>query len=51
MKDSLHLACAIALNCDYFITVDKGILRKRSRIADISILNPIELIEPMEEVS
>ena len=26
--DALHVACAIELKCDYFLTVDKGILKK-----------------------
>ena len=28
VKDSLHVACAIEVNCDFFITTDKGILKK-----------------------
>ena len=47
--DSLHLGCTIFSKCDYFITVDKGILKKSKVIRDISILNPIELIYRLEE--
>lgn len=43
-KDSLHLACAEAGSCDRFITTDDGILRKRSAISNLVILNPIEFV-------
>jgi predicted nucleic acid-binding protein len=47
--DALHIACAIVLNCDYFITVDKGILKKADKVEEIKILNPIEFIYKMED--
>ncbi len=44
--DALHIACAITLECDYFLTVDKGILKKSISISDIqvSIINPIDFV-------
>jgi len=33
--DALHIACAIELKCDYFLTVDKGILKKAAEISKI----------------
>jgi hypothetical protein len=42
--DALHLACAQALECAYFLTVDKGILKKAQTIASIRIMNPIEFV-------
>lgn len=44
--DALHIACAIALECDYFLTVDKGILNKSISISDIQvfIINPIDFV-------
>nr|VFK60939.1 MAG: hypothetical protein BECKTUN1418F_GA0071002_12353 [Candidatus Kentron sp. TUN]VFK64433.1 MAG: hypothetical protein BECKTUN1418D_GA0071000_12603 [Candidatus Kentron sp. TUN]VFK70124.1 MAG: hypothetical protein BECKTUN1418E_GA0071001_12383 [Candidatus Kentron sp. TUN] len=42
--DSLHIACAIALECEYFITVDKGILKKSVNISKSKIINPIDFI-------
>nr|VFK35097.1 MAG: hypothetical protein BECKMB1821I_GA0114274_11003 [Candidatus Kentron sp. MB]VFK77083.1 MAG: hypothetical protein BECKMB1821H_GA0114242_10983 [Candidatus Kentron sp. MB] len=42
--DSLHIACAIALQCDYFITVDKGILKKSRDIRSPNIISPIDFI-------
>ena len=40
--DAAHVACAIYLNADHFLTTDKRILNKP--ITDISILNPIDFI-------
>ena len=42
--DALHIACAQALECQYFLTVDKGILRKAAAIATIRILNPLDFV-------
>lgn len=43
-KDSLHLACAVESKSDFFITTDKGIIKKREKIIGIEILNPTEFI-------
>jgi len=40
--DAAHVACAIAGNCDYFITVDKRLLKYQD--IRIKICNPIEFI-------
>jgi hypothetical protein len=42
--DALHIACAQALECQYFLTVDKGILRKAAAIAQMRILNPLDFV-------
>lgn len=42
--DALHVACATALNCKYFLTVDKGILKKATDISTINIMNPVDFI-------
>jgi predicted nucleic acid-binding protein len=42
--DALHIACAQALECEYFLTVDKGILKKAKSIAKIRIMNPIDFV-------
>jgi len=47
--DSLHISCALELDCKYFLTVDKGILKKSNLINDIIILSPIDLILKMED--
>lgn len=47
-KDSLHISCAIAGKCDYFVTVDKGILKKQDLIDRVKIIGTIELIRILE---
>ena len=44
--DALHMACAIAGNCNYFITVDKRLLTYRD--SRILICNPIEFFNQIE---
>jgi predicted nucleic acid-binding protein len=43
--DALHVACAITAGADYFLTTDKGILKKSAIIEDISIKDPIDFIK------
>ena len=42
--DSLHIACAIVAKADYFLTTDKGILKKAMLVNDITIIDPIGFI-------
>ena len=41
--DSLHVACAVALYCDYFITTDRKLLI--TPIAEIQVVNPVDFID------
>ena len=41
-KDAIHIACAAEAQCDYFLTTDIGILKKKIDI--VKILNPIDYI-------
>ncbi|NOQ93076.1 MAG: PIN domain protein [Methylophaga sp.] len=43
--DSLHLACAIKANADYFLTTDDGVIKKAKHIKNIQILDPIGFIK------
>jgi|WetSurMetagenome_2_1015567.scaffolds.fasta_scaffold200053_2 hypothetical protein len=43
--DSLHIACAIATLCDYYLTTDDKILNKSNKIATIKITDPIGFIK------
>ena len=45
-KDSLHLACAIAANCNYLLTTDKRFLKYKDN--RIQVLNPMQFIIEME---
>lgn len=48
LYDAFHISCAIYNKCDYFITVDKGILKKRNLLTEIIIYNPIDFIKEVE---
>jgi hypothetical protein len=39
--DCLHIACAIAAECEYFLTTDDRILRCSNRVDAIKIVDPI----------
>lgn len=43
--DSLHIACAIIANCDYFLTTDDNILKLSETIKEIKIDDPIGFIK------
>lgn len=49
-RDSLHLACAVKGNADYFLTCDDKLIKKVSTMGiDLKIMNPIRFVEEMEE--
>ncbi len=43
--DALHLACAIVVGADFFLTTDDGILKKAALVLDIQINDPIGFIK------
>jgi hypothetical protein len=47
-KDALHLACAIAAKCDYFLTTDDQLLRKTGEVSDVAVINPTELLSRLD---
>ncbi len=42
--DALHVACAVSLNCQFFLTVDKGVLKKTNEFQKLKIMNPVTFI-------
>ncbi len=46
LYDSIHVACAIAAECDCFISTDKRLLKKR--ISGIKLCNPLDFIQLKE---
>jgi predicted nucleic acid-binding protein len=50
-KDALNIACAIDAGCDYFVTTDKPLLKKRPMIAEITIIDPIAFVREQEEIN
>ena len=48
-KDSIHLACAISMRCEYFLTTDDELIKKASGIKEIKITDPISFIKEVTE--
>ena len=46
-KDALHIACAIAGACSYFVTTDDDILKRRSDVHDITLIDPTAFVREM----
>jgi predicted nucleic acid-binding protein len=46
--DALHVACAIAANCDYLITCDRRLIN-RCRDLAVPTLNPVDFILEIED--
>ena len=46
-KDALHLACAERAVCDWFLTTDRGILKKIRNLGEMRVANPVDYV--MEE--
>jgi predicted nucleic acid-binding protein len=46
-KDALHIACAIAGECTYFLTTDDDILRRREDVRGIRVLDPTAFVREM----
>ena len=46
-KDALHVSCAIAAGCTYFVTTDDGILKRGNLIPGITVIDPASLVREM----
>jgi len=46
-KDALHIACAIAGECTYFVTTDDDILKCRRDVHDLTVIDPTALVREM----
>ena len=44
-SDAIHFASAVSADCDWFFTVDRGILKKVSCVGKMREANPLELIQ------
>lgn len=45
-KDALHIACAVRAECDYFLTTDRRILKRKYE--RIMALNPLDYVQRTE---
>lgn len=43
-KDALHIVCAREAKCAYFLTTDAILLRKKPKITQIELINPIDFV-------
>lgn len=48
-KDSIHLACAISMQCEYLLTTDDELIKKSSGIKEIKVTDPIFFIKEVTE--
>jgi predicted nucleic acid-binding protein len=46
-KDALHIACAMAGKCTYFLTTDDDILRRGKDVRGITVLDPTTFVREM----
>ena len=47
-KDALHVACAVELHCDYFITTDLFLIKKLITFDVIKVVSPVDFINHLE---
>jgi predicted nucleic acid-binding protein len=46
-KDALHIVCAIAGGCTYFLITDDDILRRGKDVQGITVLDPTAFVREM----
>ena len=46
-KDALHISCAIAAGCEYFVTADDDILKHEKDIQGITVSDPTSFVREM----
>ena len=46
--DSLHIACAICLQCEFFITTDDKVLKRNDLVEEIEIIDPFGFVKEVE---
>ena len=47
-KDALHLSCAIAGECEYFLTTDDGIYRRAQQVREITVSDPTTSVREID---
>ena len=50
-KDALHIACAIVLHCDFFITTDYHLIKNCYNFERIEVINPIDFLKKIKDVN
>ncbi len=47
-KDALHVACAMAAGCDFFLTTDDLVVKRMREFAGIAVTDPTQFIIEVE---
>jgi predicted nucleic acid-binding protein len=47
-KDALHVACAVAAGCDFFLTTDDFVVKKMRGFAGIAVMDPTQFVVEVE---
>jgi len=47
-KDALHVACAMAAGCDFFLTTDDLVVKRMRGYAGIAVMDPAQFIVEVE---
>jgi predicted nucleic acid-binding protein len=47
-KDALHVACAMAADCDFFLTTDDLVVKKMRGFAGMAVMDPTQFIVEVE---
>ena len=42
--NAIHVACAEAASCDWFLTTDRGITKKLHELGGMRIANPVDFV-------
>jgi predicted nucleic acid-binding protein len=48
-KDALHVAAAIEVGAQYFITTDDRLIKKTRNLVDIVAINPVDIVVLIDE--
>ena len=48
-KDSLHIACSVVMQCDYFMTTDLYLIKKLANFEQIKVVSPVEFINCIKQ--
>ena len=48
-KDTVHIACAVNAEADFFITTDYKLIKNCTGVSFIQVINPVDFIKNIEE--
>jgi len=46
--DALHIACALEMGCDFFLTTDDGVIKKMRGFSGIAVMDPTQFVVEVE---